>query len=281
MAGLLKPRDGIVLLIADIDGTLITPEKTLTANAKAAVRRLSEAGIGFTVVSSRPPRGMEKLIEALNIKLPFVAFNGGALLRPDFSIIQSHHLSAQAADTMLELLTRRHVDAWVFAEGDWRLRDPNNRYVANHRRTVGFDPVIVRGFDDVIDRIDKIVGVSDNAARLAEVEVEARALLRGQATIDLSQARYLDVTHPEANKGRAAQALCVMLGVDQRQLAVIGDMMNDIAMFEVAGLAIAMGQAPDAVKARADAVARPNTEDGFADAIERFILPRAVKQLVS
>lgn len=138
--------------------------------------------------------------------------------------------------------------------------------------------MIVRGFDDVIDRIDKIVGVSDSPARLAEVEEEARALRHGQATVDLSQARYLDVTHLEANKGQAAQALCAMLGVDLRQLAVIGDMMNDVAMFEVAGLAIAMGQAPDTVRARADAVALPNTEDGFADAVERFTLPHAAKR---
>jgi Cof subfamily protein (haloacid dehalogenase superfamily) len=264
----------IALLVTDVDGTLVTPEKVLTAEAAAAVRRLSDCKIGFTLISSRPPRGLSTLVSSLGLKLPFAAFNGGTLIAPDGRLLASHRLAEPAARTTLDLLAGGEVDAWVFADGDWRLRDPFGPFVADHRHTVGFDPTVVQDFEDVIDRIDKIVGVCDRPARLAEVEGQARALLTGQATINRSQAYYLDITHPEANKGSAVQSICAFLGIQPRQTAVIGDMTNDLAMFKVAGLAIAMGQAPPSVKAAADVVARSNTEDGFANAVERFVLFR-------
>lgn len=274
MAARADEDEGIALLVADVDGTLLTPEKALTRRARIAVRRLSLAGIDFTLVSSRPPRGMVDLVSALALKIPFAAFNGGALLDPDQRLIEAHRLPATVARAMLDLLARRGVDAWVFADGDWRLRNPAGPFVADHRRTVGFDPVTVADFADVMDRIDKIVGVSDSPPRLAAVEAEARAQFHGRATINLSQICYLDITHLEANKGAAVLALCAKLGLDPRRAAVIGDMMNDVAMFQVAGLAIAMGQAPDAVRAGADNVTTSNGDEGFAHAVAQFILPR-------
>ena len=77
------------------------------------------------------------------------------------------------------------------------------------------------------------------------------------------------------------EALCALLGIDLRQTAVIGDMTNDVSMFEIAGLAIAMGQAPDAVKASADIVTTSNAEDGFSRAVENLILPRAARRLTA
>jgi Cof subfamily protein (haloacid dehalogenase superfamily) len=267
--------DRIALLVADVDGTLVTPDKAVTADAVAAVGRLEAAAIGFTLVSARPPRGMATLISTLGVRLPFAAFNGGAIVGPDMNIIRAHHLSRRAARATLDLLTDFGVDPWVFADDDWRLRNASGPRVADHRHTVGFDPVVVQDFEDVIDRIDKIVVVSERPADLAEIEKTARALLAGQATINISHAFYLDFTHPQANKGQAVRAVCEILSLDPFQVAVIGDMVNDVSMFQVAGFAIAMGEAPEAVKARADAVTRSNADEGFSNAVDRLILTRA------
>jgi hypothetical protein len=136
---------------------------------------------------------------------------------------------------------------------------------------------VVANFDAVIDRIDKIVGVTDDHPALAAAETELSALLGGAASAVRSQTYYLDVTHPRADKGLAVRDLAAAAHVDLARTAVIGDMSNDVAMFKVAGFAIAMGQATDVVKARAHATTGPNTADGFADAVERLILPRAIK----
>jgi Cof subfamily protein (haloacid dehalogenase superfamily) len=265
-----RSRD-VALVISDVDGTLISPDRRLTPRATAAVARLADVGIGFTLISSRPPQGLSALVAALNVRLPFAAFNGGNLLAPDMSLLEARHLSPEAARQMLALLAARGVDPWVFTDEDWRLRDDCGPHVAAERGASGLEPLAVDDFESVIARIDKIVGVSDDLPRLAKLESEARARLGQTATVQRSHPYYLDVTHANANKGDGVEALCRRIGVDLRRTAVIGDMFNDMAMFARAGFAIAMGQAPAEVKAAADTVTGSNAEDGFASAVEQLI----------
>jgi hypothetical protein len=269
------PAEQIGLLVSDIDGTLVLPDKSLTPAALEAGRKLDAAGIGLTLVSSRPARGMAALVKALQLKVPFAAFNGGSVVAPDGTLISAKRLSPEAAGKAIDLFQSRGVMVWAFADDKWFLTDASSPYVQRERHTVGFDPTLVADFKGVIDRIDKLVGVSDQPDLLADVEAEAQALLKGQANARRSQTYYLDVTNPQADKGHAVRALCTEIGIPITQTAVIGDQANDMAMFAVAGLAIAMGQGTDAVKAAADFVTAANTEDGFAKAVDRFILPRA------
>ncbi len=263
------------LFISDIDGTLVTPDKSLTPGAIAAVRDLASAGIGFTVVSSRPARGMRAIADALQLKLPFAAFNGGSIVAADGGLISAKRLSPEAARRAIALFQGRKLEVWGFADDSWLVLALQGPHVDHERHTVGFDPTLVGSFEAVIDRLDKLVAVSDDRGLLAAVEGEAQGALDGLANARRSQLYYLDVTHPEADKGHAVRALCAAIGVSPDETAVIGDQANDIAMFKVAGLAIAMGQSTDEVKSSAALVTEPNTADGFAHAVERFVLPRA------
>jgi hydroxymethylpyrimidine pyrophosphatase-like HAD family hydrolase len=132
----------------------------------------------------------------------------------------------------------------------------------------------VTGFEAVQDRIDKIVAPSDDHALLDAIARELRERLGPAADVERSQTYYVDVTHPLANKGEAVKALAVYAETDAARTVVIGDMTNDVAMFRVAGFSIAMGQAPVAVKSAATVETGPNTEDGFAQAVRAFVLPR-------
>jgi Cof subfamily protein (haloacid dehalogenase superfamily) len=268
------PAERIGLLVSDIDGTLVPPDKSLTPAALEAGRKLDAAGVGLTLVSSRPARGMMALVKALELKIPFAAFNGGSLVASDGNLISAKRLSADAAGQAIDLFQSRGVLVWAFADDNWYLTDTSSPYVQRERHTVGFDPTLVADFTRVIDRVDKLVGVSGQPDLLADVEAHAQTLLKGKANARRSQTYYLDVTHPEADKGHAVRALCANIGVPPPRTAVIGDQANDMAMFAVAGLSIAMGQGTDEVKAAADFVTAANTEDGFALAVARFILPR-------
>jgi Cof subfamily protein (haloacid dehalogenase superfamily) len=283
MMTVLEPRSNaegaIALIIADVDGTLVTPDNVLTPAAIDAARRLRKAGVGFTIISSRPPRGMAPIVAQLDIGLPFAAFNGGSLLTPAMELIQAYRLPQDVARLMLAMLAARDVDAWVYADGDWRVRDPAGTRVPHELLTLGYGPKRVEGFEDVIGRIDKLVGVSDDAALLASVEAAARRLLNGAATVNRSQPYYLDITHPDANKGAAVRSLCQRIGVDLRRTAVIGDMSNDVAMFAQAGISIAMGNATAEVKAQATVVTCTNGNDGFAKAVDKFVLRPIAAQM--
>ena len=84
------------------------------------------------------------------------------------------------------------------------------------------------------------------------------------------------MTHPNANKGGVVAWISQRLNIPPEQIATIGDQMSDTLMFAKSGLSIAMGNASDKVKGLATHVTDSNQDEGFAKAVEKFILP-AVK----
>src|SRR5207244_6976054 len=104
------------LVISDIDGTLVTNEKLLPQIAIDAVNKLRDAGILFTLISSRPPRGMKMLIDALKVSAPLAAFNGGMLVQPDLTVIKQKLVSADAAAKVIKIIDDCGLSVWVFTE---------------------------------------------------------------------------------------------------------------------------------------------------------------------
>jgi hypothetical protein len=259
-------------VISDVDGTLVTDDKILTARAEAAVAELRAKGIVFSIISSRPPRGLRMLLDPLGITTPVGGFNGGVIATPDLTVVTEHLLSSQVARRAVETLSARGIPVWVFSGQDWLVRDPDGPYVPLEQRTVGFLPTIVEDFGAALDVAAKIVGVSKNFDLLAQCEHDVRAALADTAFVVRSQSYYLDITHPLANKGAAFSEIARLLDVPVAEIAAIGDGGNDVAMFERSGLSIAMGNAAPPVQRAADFVTESNREDGFAKAIEQFIL---------
>jgi Cof subfamily protein (haloacid dehalogenase superfamily) len=259
-------------VITDVDGTLVDDEKRLTSRATSAVAELRASGIIFSFISSRPPRGLRRLLGALEITTPIGSFNGGVITAPDLSIITEHLLSLAVARRTVDMLNAYGVQVWVFSGQDWLVRDASGPYVGLEERTVGFRAKTVEDFDASLDGPAKIVGVSTNFELLARCESDLRATLSDDASVARSQAYYIDITHPLANKGAALSEIAKLLTVPLAEIAVIGDGGNHVAMFEYSGLSIAMGNASTQVQQAADFVTDSNREEGFANAVERFIL---------
>ena len=260
------------LLISDVDGTLVTHEKLLTPGTIAAVARLRAAGIGFTLVSARPPSGLRRLAETLDVRLPMAAYNGGILLDGDGSFAERHPIDPVAALEFQAMVGAAPVSWWIFADGIWHADDLANPHVPRERLSSDQEPVIAPPTTDLVARAEKITLVSDDHALLERLDAQGCAALRGRATIARSQPYYLDMTDLCANKGAAVRALARMMDVPIEEVAVIGDMANDLPMFAVAGLSIAMGQAPPEVRGAAQLVTTSNEEDGVANAIDWFLL---------
>lgn len=263
----------IELLVADVDGTLVTPDKVLTPGACAAVDRLRRAGVRLAITSGRPPRGMAMLVEPLKLSTPIAAFNGGAFVAPDATtILEQRTLPPAVAREVVDELLREGLDAWVYRGADWFVRDPGAPHVARERATVQFAPTVVDDLRGVLDGAVKIVGVSDDGPRIAASEAELRRRVGRHASASRSQPYYLDVTHPDANKGMVVRHLSRVLHVALDAIAAIGDMPNDVLMFGVAGLGIAMGNASPEVQRAARHVTASNEEEGFARAVDAFVL---------
>ena len=263
----------IRMVIADVDGTLVTQEKILTKRAAEEVLRLHEAGILFTITSGRPPRGMAMLIEPLKLTQPLAAFNGGVLIQPDLKrVVDQKFLPAGVPETVIEAIEGHGLDVWLYTDIEWYVRDANAPHVAREQWTVKFPPTVVKTFDGLLGRVAKIVGVSDDLERVAKCEKDVQQAGGTHISAARSQPYYLDVTHPQANKGEVVLSLSRLLNIPAAEIATIGDMPNDVLMFKKSGVSIAMGNASSEVQAAATYVTSSNEEEGFASAIEKFVL---------
>lgn len=265
----------ISLLLADVDGTLVTHEKVLTEKAKAAIAKLKDAGVRFAITSGRPPKGMEMVIKPLAIDTPVAGFNGGLFTKADLTPIEERKIPPDVAREVIKMIADEGLDAWLYAGNDWLIHKRDAPHVAREQKTVQFEPKVVDDFGDAIGNAVKIVGVSDDHDVIHKCAADIHAKFGDKVTAALSQPYYLDVTHPQANKGAVALYLSEKLGIPRDEIATIGDSENDVTMFKQGGFAIAMGNADDEVKAQADAVVADCDSEGFAEAIEKHILPRA------
>ena len=285
------------MVLTDVDGTLVDSQKRITPRAHEAIKRLHEAGIGFAITSGRPPRGMKMVADAVKITAPIAAFNGGTLVDPvSFEISESLTLPREVAERVIARIGEQGLDVWVYAGLEWYLRDANAAHRQKEEHTVQFPPTVVADFAAALALgAAKIVGVSDDYGLVERVEKSIQeefadathtkqssvpnehyssgpAVAAPSVSAARSQPYYLDVTHPRANKGGVVEMLVATLGIPARSIVTMGDMPNDVLMFEKSGFSIAMGQSSEAVRNAADRVSTGLNDEGFAHAVENFIL---------
>ena len=265
----------IVAVLTDIDGTLVTKEKVITERASQAVKQLRELGLVFTITSGRPPRGMRMLVAPLGLTLPMAAFSGGVIVLPDLSVLDQRTIPDYLLPAVVETMQSHELDVWLYSASDWYVRSLEAPRVDRESSTVQFKPTVVPTFDHVLTEIVKVVGISNDYPRVAACEAALQEEFGTQLSAARSQPHYLDVTHPTANKGTVIERLSRYLKIPLEEIATIGDQLNDVSMFKRSGLSIAMGNASDEVKRQATCVTTSFADEGFANAVEKYILPRA------
>jgi Cof subfamily protein (haloacid dehalogenase superfamily) len=266
----------IRMVIADVDGTLVTQEKILTERAAQSVVRLHDAGVKFAITSGRPPRGMAMLIDPLKMTEPVAGFNGGVITKPDLTtIVRENFLPRAMVEKVIQIILDHKLDVWLYSGHDWYVRDMNAPHVAREQWTVKFAPNVRQNFDGLLENIAKVVGVSDDLDAVKNCEKDAQDACGDQASAARSQPYYLDVTNPKANKGEVVLAFSELANIPVDQIATIGDMPNDVLMFKKSGVSIAMGNASDEVQKSATYVTASNEKEGFALAMEKYVLPQA------
>ena len=268
----LTKQSKISLVISDVDGTLINSDKMLTARTLAAVAKLQEANILFTITSARPPFGLRAIVDTLKLQQPFGSFNGGAILNPNFEIIDRTPLPPETISEIITTIESYGLDIWLNSDLHWYLKNPEGVHVAHHQESLQFEPTVITDYGDIKDEICKIVGVGADFAAVAECETAMQQQFGNRLSATRSQSYYLDVTHPDANKGMVVKKLSQLLAIPQAEIVTIGDNHNDISMFEQSGNSIAMGNASPEVQQLATFVTSSNDNEGFAKAIENLVL---------
>jgi Cof subfamily protein (haloacid dehalogenase superfamily) len=263
----------VQLLLADVDGTLVTQDKVLTDQAIEAVHLLRDAGVTFAITSGRPPRGMAMLIEPLDLQTPIAAFNGGLLVDRDMNVIEQRVLPEDLVVPVADMMSSFKLDVWLYSGADWYVPKADGPHVARETWTVKFEPKVMSdGVTGLTGSVAKLVGVSDDHDAVDKATAAVHEKFGDHVSAAASQPYYLDVTHPQANKGAVAKYLAARYKLDPDDIATIGDMPNDVLMFAHSGLSIAMGQSSPEVKRAARRVTTSNADEGFAHAVRTFIL---------
>src|SRR5262249_45528062 len=270
-----QEAQSISAVLTDVDGTLVTKDKTLTERALRAVKQLRERGIVFTITSGRPPFGMGMLVEPLGLTMPMAAFNGGVVVLPDLSVLDERLIPEYLLPALIDMILAHGLDVWLFRSADWIVRSESAPRIDRESSTIQRRPVVMPSFDEVPGGVVKVVGVSEDHPRVAACEAAVQGAFGTLVSAARSQPHYLDVTHPTANKGVVIERLSRYLKIPLDCIATLGDQPNDVLMFKKAGLSIAMGNANDEVKRQATFVTGSFADEGFASGVENFILPRA------
>jgi Cof subfamily protein (haloacid dehalogenase superfamily) len=262
----------IKLVLSDVDGTLVTKDKVLTDKSIQAVHELGDAGIIFALTSARPPQGLAMFVKPLTITTPLAAFNGGLITDTNFNVLQEKAIDDSLTAPIVELLQAHQMSVWVYQGADWYVLDNSGPHVQHEARTCECEPTVITNFSGVETGVTKIVGVNDDPATSAAASAAMQEQFGEQVLATRSQSYFLDVTNSQASKGNVVKYLSTLYNVPTSAIATIGDMHNDLSMFAVSGLSIAMGNADDEVQGAAREVTTSNDDEGFANAIKKFIL---------
>ena len=256
----------------DLDGTLMTSDDTLTPRAMAAVGAALEAGIDIILATARWYQNAERVARPLGLTRAVIACSGAEVRRlSDGADLMDLRLPLDFAADLYEILDGERSLAWIpmddvvlmRAEGSFDLELDELRHVPS-----------LAGAADVAPRMALIQGTAVCQSVLDALEPRWRDQVQFLTSITHYGKTLLTLTAAGADKGVALRVACEDHGIDPGEVVAIGDSDNDLAMFSVAGASIAMGQAEEAVKGQADVVTGANTEDGAAEAIEKYILPR-------
>ena len=260
------------LFVSDVDGTLLTPDKTLTDRAIRAVRRLGDEGIRFAITSARPPEGLAMFVEPLALSTPLGALNGAVVVDRDMRVLEQKVIHNNVSAPIIDLLHAHDLSVWVYQGAHWFVLDTEGPYVQRESLSIKLQPVQLASFDQLVGGVAKIVGVGDDERANAAASSDLLAKFNAEVSATQSQNYYLDVTHLDANKGSVIRYLSKLYDVAPSDIVTIGDMHNDVSMFNESGLSIAMGNADESVQRAAHEVTRSNSDEGFARAVETFVL---------
>ena len=266
----------ISLVLADVDGTLVTEQKVLTKRAQAAVHSLRGAGIRFAVTSGRPAKGMAMLLDAASARYADLWFQRRARRQAGPHDHRPEDGAGRCRRQVGRTDLRAHgLDVWVYRGNDWLVGKADGPHVEHEAWTVKFSPKVVTDVAAELDQVSKVVGVSDDLDKVQRCEADAQAAFGQRATANRSQPYYLDVTNKDANKGAVVEFCRGISACRPRRSPPSATSRPTCRCSSARASASPWATPPTRSKAQASAVTDSYNDEGFAKAMERFILVAA------
>jgi len=259
----------------DVDGTLIRKDHSLSVATINTIQKLKEKNILVALVSARPLSGIEPIAEKLRLLDNPIASLNGSYIAEEQTIIFNATIDAGVTKQIHESLKQFNSTIIYYQQKNWF--SDNKTYYTDYEQRITSVPIQIQPFNITLDAWktsmtgpNKILIVSKEEVT-NEIQNRLRKEFAGSINVSTSKPIYLEAMNINASKANAIRFLANRYNIDRKEIIAIGDNFNDVEMIEFAGLGIAMGNAPAAVKAAADHVTETNNEDGVSSAIDKFI----------
>ncbi|MBI9103904.1 MAG: HAD family phosphatase [Spirochaetales bacterium] len=261
----------IKLIMMDMDGTLLNSMGRVSDENKRALKAAEASGVGITVVTGRMLRASAWVAEELALSLPISTYNGGLISAPFPPHEEKAHyrLNDKQSRDVIKLLRpfNTHINAYI---NDDLFVEEKSPEIIEYSRTRDAEYSVVGNFETIPSmECTKLLIIEKDLEKMKEIK--AILIEKADAEIFQSAPDFCEVLPKGINKGTVVDFFANYLGIETSRIMAMGDQENDISMIEKAGIGIAMGNARDEVKAKADWVSSSNQEDGVARAVKKFI----------
>jgi Cof subfamily protein (haloacid dehalogenase superfamily) len=263
------------MIVLDLDDTLLQDDHTISDRTKRALMEAQELGVKVVLASGRPTSAMYAIAEELRLKdfgSFILSFNGAKITNCQTGEeLFSSTLSPDVVNHLYELSRRENV--WIHTYvGDQIITEAGNQFTTIEGEITGLEVVEVGSFVGAVSEPVVKVLMLEEPAKLATLEKKLQEELAGQLSVMRSKPFFLEFTEQGVTKGTSLSQLIQKLGIKRDEVIAIGDSYNDLAMIEFAGLGVAMGNAPDDIKEKANFVTDTNMNNGVAKVVEEFVL---------
>ena len=272
-------NQAIRLIISDIDGTILDDQHQVDPKLKDMIPLLNREKIPFVLASARSPLGMEPIARELGLgDNPLACYNGALVNKGDpqaYETIIEHPLDKEEIRTFLELVKAEFpsVSINLYSGKDW-IANRLDKWVQIEAAITGEQPMIQNVLVPVLNAqmsVHKLLLI-DEAPVIQKLHDYLQTLDFLKTAFYLSKDNYMEVTAKHVSKEQALYEIAQHYQVSLEQVMTIGDNFNDLPMLRLAGLGVAMDNAPEAVKTEAKAVTKSNNEHGVAEAVEKYVL---------
>lgn len=264
------------MIVLDLDGTLTNSRKEITPRTKQALMQAQAKGIHVVLASGRPTYGIMPLAEELELKKYggfILSFNGGKIINCiDGAVLFEQKLDEKLVPLLYDEAMKAGMDILTYQGEGIAATDKENRYV-QEEAFINKMPVVQ--YNDFLGQlvypVNKCLIVGDPSP-LHELELRLAEKMEGKMEVYRSADYFIECVPRGIDKARSIDRLITTLGIRREEVIACGDGYNDLSMISFAGLGVAMANAAEGIRQKADFITLSNEEDGVAHVVERFIL---------
>jgi Cof subfamily protein (haloacid dehalogenase superfamily) len=260
------------MIAIDMDDTLLTDERTITPGTIDAIKKAIDKGVIVTLATGRMFPSALPFASQLGLDVPLITYQGAIVKSMTGEpIMYDRYVTSEIARRIIDIAREKNMHLQVYQD-DILYSPEDNEKIRSYSEISGVPYTIEEDLHRLAEHGFTKMLYYDEPEVIDKLEEELRKEFGDLAHITKSKPYFLEIMHPEANKGLAVLHLAETFGIDRSEIIGIGDSYNDLDLIEMAGLGVAMGNAPEDVKKIADYVTLSNNEEGVRHVIEKFVL---------